>query len=156
GRKRLGEALSRRGCGLGAGLLVLAATSPAGASPPRLVEAILAATVGSPPAAVAALARGGSVNALVNNRSMLAARAAAGAVLGLSVAALQLPASQQVEKPLPGKVAAADGKTVVAAKEGIVSGRVLSPEGKPLAGAELLLVGRSKTPEKLRVTGADG
>src|SRR5262249_62081651 len=42
------------------------------------------------------------------------------------------------------------------AKEVTVSGSVLSPAGKPLAGAEVLLVGKGKTPRKLAVTGADG
>src|SRR5262245_2765157 len=56
GRKRLHEALTRGGCALGAGLLTLAVTSSAGASPPRLVNAVLAAASGSAPAAVAELA----------------------------------------------------------------------------------------------------
>src|SRR5204863_8147316 len=37
GRKKLGEALTRRGVAVSAGLLTLLATSRAGASPPRLV-----------------------------------------------------------------------------------------------------------------------
>ena len=47
GRKRLGAALMGRGCALGAGLLTLAATSPAGASQPRVFEDVLAAIAGS-------------------------------------------------------------------------------------------------------------
>src|SRR5262249_1507177 len=45
GRKRLGEALTRRGCALGAGLLALAAPTAAGSAPAlvqRTVEAALA------------------------------------------------------------------------------------------------------------------
>jgi RNA polymerase sigma factor (sigma-70 family) len=53
GRKRLGEALTKRGFTVGAGLLALAATSPVGASQ---LSAILAAVSGSPSRAVAALA----------------------------------------------------------------------------------------------------
>src|SRR5262249_60503079 len=51
-RKRLGSALVKRGCALGAGLLAVAATSRAGATLPPLIQAILAATSGYPPAAV--------------------------------------------------------------------------------------------------------
>src|SRR5262245_36037951 len=47
GRKRLHDALTKAGCAPGAGLLALAVTSPAGASPPRLVKSILAAASGS-------------------------------------------------------------------------------------------------------------
>ena len=57
-RKKLGDALTRRGVVLGAGFLALAVTSPAGAAPPRLIEAVLASVAGSPTAAVAALAKG--------------------------------------------------------------------------------------------------
>src|SRR5262245_15584177 len=42
GRKKLGDALTRRGVTLGAGLLAVTVTSRAGASPPRLVNAVLA------------------------------------------------------------------------------------------------------------------
>src|SRR5262245_39167514 len=62
GRKRLADALARRGCSPDTGLLALAATSPAGVPPPRLVEAVLAAVAGSVPAAVAALAEGVAVD----------------------------------------------------------------------------------------------
>src|SRR5262245_41715263 len=58
GRKRLGNALTRRGCALGAGLLALAATSPASASPSILVRTVLTAITQPPPAAVLALTKG--------------------------------------------------------------------------------------------------
>ena len=61
GRKRLGAALMGRGCALGAGLLTLAATSPAGASQPRVFEDVLAAIAGSPRGAVATLLKGVAV-----------------------------------------------------------------------------------------------
>src|SRR5262245_6193149 len=57
GRKRLGDALTGRGCALGGGLLALAAC-PAGASLPRLIEAVLSSAAGTVPAAVAELAKG--------------------------------------------------------------------------------------------------
>jgi RNA polymerase sigma factor (sigma-70 family) len=68
GRKRLRDALTVRGCALGAGLLASAATAPVRASAPHLVQAVVAAVAGMPPAAVAALAekaiRGGLVKQL--------------------------------------------------------------------------------------------
>src|SRR5262245_50619032 len=66
GRKRLHELLTKAGCALGAGLLALAVTSPAGASPPRLVASILATTSGQAPAAVGELAKGVAVNGVFN------------------------------------------------------------------------------------------
>ncbi|MBI3409042.1 MAG: sigma-70 family RNA polymerase sigma factor [Planctomycetes bacterium] len=56
GRKRLAGGLTRRGCGLGAGLLALAATAPVQAAPLRLAGAVVAAVAGSPTPTVAALA----------------------------------------------------------------------------------------------------
>src|SRR5205807_131476 len=79
GRKRLGDALTKRGCILGAGLLALAATSPARASPPRIVQAVLAAVSGSPPETVAALAGGVAVNGL-HKKSVAIVLALAGVV----------------------------------------------------------------------------
>jgi RNA polymerase sigma factor (sigma-70 family) len=156
GRKKLGDALTRRGCGLGAGLLALAITSPAGASSPRLVEAVLGAVSGSPPAAVAALARGSIVNTLVN-RVMVAVLVVA-AVLGAGLGGLKLAASQQAgqkaEQAPDSKPKAA--KPAIDQRKGTVSGRVLNPDGKPQAGTEILLVEQGKKAEKLAVTGADG
>ena len=37
-----------------------------------------------------------------------------------------------------------------------VSGQVLDPQGQPLGGARLILVGRSQKPEDLGTSGADG
>jgi RNA polymerase sigma factor (sigma-70 family) len=148
GRKKLGDALTRRGCGLGAGLLALAVTSPAGAAPPRLIEAVLASASGSPPAAVAMLARGVTMNALMLKQK-LAGIIVAAAALGLGLGALSLPAaSQQAEKAPPAKAGttAATGKrkTKEPTKrdEGVVTfaGRVLDPDGKPVAGAQVFLV----------------
>src|SRR5262245_26837791 len=65
GRKRLGDALTKRGVALGASLLALATTSPAGASPPRLIEAIRAGMTGTISPSVAALAKGVAVNGIV-------------------------------------------------------------------------------------------
>jgi RNA polymerase sigma factor (sigma-70 family) len=161
GRKKLGDALARRGCGLGAGLLTLAVTSPAGASSPRLVQAVLASVSGAPPATVAALAKGASVNVFVS-KSMLAVFALVTAImLGGGLAALPPAASPRAEKAQLEKVAEAVAKAKAerppaGKKESVVSGRVLRPDGKPLAGAELLLLGRSTKGEKFGVTDGDG
>ena len=45
GRKKLNDALARRGVALGAGLLALLATTPVGASPRSLAEAIRSAVL---------------------------------------------------------------------------------------------------------------
>src|SRR4051794_13825754 len=73
GRKRLHDALARRGLALGAGLLVLLATSPTGACPARLVRAVIGGDV---PPAVAALADGIGVTGLLK-RAVLRALPAA-------------------------------------------------------------------------------
>src|SRR5262249_22165481 len=48
GRKRLSDSLALRGCALGAGLLAVVATAPAGTPPARLTDAILATASGTP------------------------------------------------------------------------------------------------------------
>jgi RNA polymerase sigma factor (sigma-70 family) len=153
GRKKLGDALLKRGCGLGAGLLAVAVTSPARASSPRLVEAVLAAVSGSPPAAVATLAREASVNTLVH-RWMVAFLALV-VVLGVGMAGVRLPAASQKMASVP--LARAKGAAPAArpTKVDLVV-RVLNPAGKPVAGAEVMLVGGEKAPQKLGVTAADG
>jgi RNA polymerase sigma factor (sigma-70 family) len=61
GRKKLADALTKRGIDVGAGLLAAAATSSARASSLRLVESILA-TCGSPSASIAVIAQGVSMS----------------------------------------------------------------------------------------------
>jgi hypothetical protein len=155
GRRRLGEALTRRGCVAGAGLLALAATSPAGASPPHLVESFLAVAAGRVPASVAALAGVGAESALVN-RSLAALVVLAGtAALGLGLVSAGLPATAPPQGPRPGKAdepavagampgpaaKAADAPQVPADQPAArrVSGRVVGPDGKPAAGAKLFV-----------------
>jgi RNA polymerase sigma factor (sigma-70 family) len=136
GRKRLHAALTRGGAALGAGLLALAATSPAGASPPRLCESILAAAAGHPPAAVAALAEGVAMNGLTN-RTILSALFIAGAVaLGLGVGADRRTSANPIldDNKRPVRIA---GETEKRPESYAYSGRVLDPNGKPVAGAKL-------------------
>jgi RNA polymerase sigma factor (sigma-70 family) len=159
GRKKLAAALRRRGCAPDAGLLVLAATSPAEPSAPRLVEAVLDSVSGSPPPAVAALARGVGAGPLPN-RLTLAVLALA-AFIGVGVGAWNLTAAgQKAEKaaapPATAERKPGEAKAAAPPRAAPLSGRVLSPEGKPLAGAELLLVRQGARARKVGVTGADG
>ncbi|MFO0807838.1 MAG: sigma-70 family RNA polymerase sigma factor [Gemmataceae bacterium] len=135
GRKKLGAALTRRGVVAGIGVLALAATSPAGASPPRLVEAVLAIVGGEVPAAVAALAEGVAVNGLFPKSLWVAALACA-ATVGIGVGVVRSPAGQPPAKgpakqDVIAKPQVADGA--------VYRGRVVGPDGKPVAGAKLYL-----------------
>src|SRR5262249_31359494 len=141
GRKRLHDALIKGGCALGAGLLALAATSPAGASPPRLVQAVLAAASGSPPAAVAELAKGVAVNGVMNKAVLALAAAAAGAALGIGWKSLGSSAAGQPPDAGPAQVGAPEAAPPdEAPPEGVTyRGRVLGPDGQPVADAKLYL-----------------
>jgi hypothetical protein len=158
GRKRLGDALTRRGCVPGAGLLALVATSPAGVSPPRLVQAVLAAVTGSPPAAVAALAKGVAVNGVVR-KALVAGLLVAVTALGMGVGSFALTAAgPRPDAPAPAPAATPDKKreAPAARPENAVAGRVLAPDGKPLPGAKLLLLGKGDGPPDLGSSAADG
>jgi RNA polymerase sigma factor (sigma-70 family) len=166
GRKRLGDALTKRGCVLGAGLLALAATSPAGASPLRLAEKVLATATGTPPVAVAKLAEGVAVNGLSKKALFLTLVLLAACVAGGGSAALpppppaadataKQPVTKKADKPAP----APDAPTVKGERE--VSGRVLSPDGKPVAGAAIVIAepsffGGGLSPSELAKTAGDG
>src|SRR5581483_394207 len=159
GRKRLGAALLARGCALGSGLLTLAATSPVDGSPPRLFEGVLAAVAGSPRAAVAALAKAVAMQAALKI-SMLAVLASLGvgaACLGawsLLSAAAPPPDSRampaKADRPQP----SAEGRAAQPLMN--LSGRVLDPQGQPLSGAKLLLVGKTAKPVDLGTSAPDG
>src|SRR5262249_15965416 len=137
GRKRLHDALTKGGCALGAGLLALAATSPAGASPPRLVQAVLAASSGSPPAAVAELAKGVAVNRLMNKAVLGLAAMIGVAALGVGLGSLESHAAGQPPGAGPAQVGArADDRPEAAppseesAESVTYRGRVLGPDGQ--------------------------
>jgi RNA polymerase sigma factor (sigma-70 family) len=158
-RKKLGDALTRRGVVSGSGLLTLAVTSPAGAAPPRLLEAILATVTGTPPDAVAELAKGNIVNPLLHKWTLGGFALAVVVVLGVGVGSITRAASQQTSNDPKKAVATREPKAAKPAAgdtRDTISGRALSPAGKPLAGAEVLLVARGQKPRKLAVTGADG
>jgi RNA polymerase sigma factor (sigma-70 family) len=153
GRKRLGDALTRRGCVLGAGLLALAATSPAGAAPPRLVNGVLAAAGGRASAGVAALARGVAVKGFVNKSVGALLVLAGAAALALGVLSAGPPAAAlPPQEPRPEKAADAaapkENKPAPPADRPAprtVTGRVLGPDGKPVAGAKLFVPGARTT-----------
>ncbi len=146
GRDLLRERLAKRGITLSAALLAAeVANSPAGASPPRLVQAVLAAATGAPAAAVAELAKRVAVKGIVT-KSVLALAVVIGAValgLGLGLGS-QWPAAQgqPPDKPAPAadkgqakdREAKPDSDTP---KEVTYAGRVVRPDDKPVAGAKL-------------------
>jgi hypothetical protein len=153
GRRKLSDALTRRGCALGAGL-TLAVTSPAGASPPRLVEAILAAVSGPAPASVAALARGVTVNALVNRSVVVLLAVVAVAWLGVGAWSARPSAAGAVlkaDKDAPKKPNDSQARPL--------AGRVVGPDDRPVAGATIVLAGyrrEEKTAREVARTAADG
>jgi RNA polymerase sigma factor (sigma-70 family) len=157
GRKRLHEALTKGGITLGAGLLAVAATSPAGGSPPRLAQSVLAAASGKPSPAVAALAEGVAVNGLFP-RMKLAALAAVGAVvIGLGFAVLS-PIAAEPPKPAAPKAdppAKPNDRPNPEAKERTITGRVLAADGEPIV-AELFVNWIEGKRQPLGKTKADG
>ncbi len=137
GRKRLGQALTRRGCAAGAGLVLLAATSSKAVSTHSPLVALSSA--GQPPASVAALAecfasRGigaGKLSALVLFTSL----AALG--IGLSIGQPSTSgAGPQEAMPAKGdRLVATAGVGQNPTKQLDLTGRVLGVDGKPSAGA---------------------
>jgi RNA polymerase sigma factor (sigma-70 family) len=164
GRKRLGQALTRRGCVAGAGLLILAATTAARAISPRLYESVRSAVAGSPSAGATKLAQ--AVAGSVTGKTKLAGLGAlVGAIaLGMSLTAHTTTADSQPSQPaMPARTGASsheparnpDGRADQG-KEETLNGTVFGVDGKPLAGAKLHLLGKSGRHTELCVTAADG
>jgi RNA polymerase sigma factor (sigma-70 family) len=161
GRKRLHDALVRRGVALGAVLLALGAISPIATAGARFVGPAMSGRV-SP--SVAALAGGVAVTGIVKRALLGIVLAAATVGLGLGIGEPRsTTAAQAPDKEMSAKGKAdgppAKGKAELKAPDGkgpTVTGRVLAPDGKPLAAAELLLVGKGDPPTALGTTGADG
>src|SRR5262249_48563319 len=140
-RKLLADALTGRGCALGIGLLAVAVPSPAGASPPRLIKSVLASASGSPPAAVAELVKGVAVNGSFS-KVVLALAAVVVVALGIGMGSLGTTAANQPQppgSPGPGEKDPPKAPAKPVAKEVTATGRVLNPDGKPLAGAKLYM-----------------
>ena len=95
GRKKLADALTKRGIDIGAGLIAVAASSSVGASSPRLVESILTAVGGSPSASVAAIAKGVAMNGFSLKVKLLALAAVIAGVAGFGLASMQIEAGPQ-------------------------------------------------------------
>lgn len=109
GRKRLGNALTGRGCALGAGLLALAVVSPAGALPPRLVAAVVTAASGSPSPVVAALAREVAVSGMMKKASLAVLATFGALALGMAWAASMARSPQPANEPPVQKAPSSDG-----------------------------------------------
>ncbi|QJW94810.1 sigma-70 family RNA polymerase sigma factor [Frigoriglobus tundricola] len=167
-RKRLHEVLTKAGCALGAGLLALAASSPAGASPQRLVKSVLASVSGSAPAAVGELAKRAAMNGLFKTTVFALAVVGIGALcvglvaLGSTRAASEAPEPVSAPASANGAGAAAPPAEVnPAGKRVEVRGTVLGPDDKPVGGAKLFLRhwdgSRDRTvPAPQVAAGADG
>ncbi len=160
GRKKLADALTNRGVTAGLGLLTLAVTSSAGASPPRLIESILAAVGGPPSATVAALAQGVAVTGFLT-KSKLTLLAIGVLVLGVGMAAVptaaepQTPAEKNAKPAAKADVKAEPPKADDKPKERTITGKVVGPDGKPVQ-AELMLVWQEGKPQPLGKTKDDG
>jgi RNA polymerase sigma factor (sigma-70 family) len=135
-RKRLGRALARRGCGLGVGVLALAAVSRVDASSPRLLGVVLRAAGGRPSAAVAALAK----SAATKETGKWAW--AAVLIVGAATAGIGFSRGTPTAKPpvadliVPAKAEAPSPKEPPKADEvRTVNGRVVGPDGRPVKGA---------------------
>ena len=160
-RKRLAAALTRRGVALGLGLLAHVATSPAGAAPPRLVEAIRAAVGGDVSPAVAALAEGAAVNGVIKKVGLGLVLAAGVAVLGFGIGEPRTTTAGPPDKEMPAKPAAKVAKEAPAGKPAAdktrtIAGKVLDPDGKPVAGAEIVNLVRDGNGAVVGQTAADG
>jgi RNA polymerase sigma factor (sigma-70 family) len=166
GRKKLAVALTRRGVALGTGLLAIAVSAPAGACPPRLVSAVLAAASGSVPKAVGELVKGVAVNATLGRVKLAVAGAFGLVAVGF---ALAVPADPPESAPDTGEKAAMPapkGEPVKGAKKEEpekekrieVKGVVLGPDDKPVPGAKLYLSNYSDgaVPAPQAAAGADG
>lgn len=159
GRKKLADALTARGFALGVSLLATCATSPSLASSPRLLESILAAVDGAPSASVAALAQGVVVNGLLIRTKLVLVAVMSVAVLGLGVGTVT--SSAEPQKPAMEKLAKkGDVKPNVKAVGQTISGTVVGPNGKSVAGAAIntLDKGNYEKPvvRELGKTDADG
>ena len=113
GRKRLANALTKRGIDIGAALMAVAVTRSAGASP-QLIQSILSAVGGAPSASVAALAQGVGVNGVMLKAELLALAAVIATATGFGLSSLliaagtQKPAIERPQQPEPSAAVKAD------------------------------------------------
>jgi RNA polymerase sigma factor (sigma-70 family) len=170
GRALLRRRLGRRGICLCAGLLAALASPPARALPARLLRATVHAATAGPSAAVAALAGGAPV--LLGGKLKLAAGFLLCLGLIAAVASYGLPAqrgasppagksspAEHSSRPRPPRAATAPRAGGTKADTTTVTGVVLRPDGKPLAGADVFFWPRdaARPVKKPRATaGRDG
>jgi RNA polymerase sigma factor (sigma-70 family) len=107
GRKRLADGLTRRGCGLGAGLLTLAVTSANQAAPLRLARGVAAALSGSPTPSVAALAEEVAVSGVLNKGAFAFGAMVGVLALGIAWAAAVVASPAEAERGTPQQTAPA-------------------------------------------------
>jgi RNA polymerase sigma factor (sigma-70 family) len=154
GRKLLAMRLVRRGITPSAGLLavVTGISAATGGPAPELVRHTLQAAAGVLSPAVAGLVNGASRMTLTGKKAV----AALVVVLGLVGAGLGLrsPETGAAQGAAP-QAAPAQPAAKPAEAPTTVRGRALGTDGKPLAGAKLLVVAERKTTEA-GTTGPDG
>jgi RNA polymerase sigma factor (sigma-70 family) len=107
GRKRLARGLTCRGCGLGAGLLTLAATSAVQAAPIRLARAVAAALSGSPTPSVAALVEEVATSGVVTKGAVALVAMVGVLALGIGWAAAIVASPADTERGTPQQTAPA-------------------------------------------------
>jgi RNA polymerase sigma factor (sigma-70 family) len=148
GRKKLADALTARGVAAGLGLLALAVTSPAGASPPRFFDSVLAAVNGSPTPAAAALARGVTMTGVLTRTKLLAVVGVLAVGFGLAGVAADPPKTADPPK------AEGKGEPKPVADEKLTV-QVVDADGKPVAGATVYrsASARTQTPTPEAVAG---
>jgi RNA polymerase sigma factor (sigma-70 family) len=161
GRKRLGNALTRRGISLGAGLLALATTSRVGASPPRLIEAIQASVAGDVPPTVAALARGVAVHGIIKKSLFGLVGLTAVAVVGFGLGEPRNTSAGPAPEKAPQKTEKKEELGQARAKNDAestrtITGKVIDPDGKPVAGAEMIHFVIEGSATVIAKTDADG
>ena len=95
GRKKLADALTKRGIDIGAGLIAVAAPLSAEASSPRLCESILATVAGSPSVSVSAIAQGSAMKWFSLKAKLLILAAVTVAGTGFGLASMRIAAGPQ-------------------------------------------------------------
>ncbi|MBI1914174.1 MAG: sigma-70 family RNA polymerase sigma factor [Planctomycetes bacterium] len=158
GRLLLRDRLARRGITLSAGLLAaLGDSATASAVPPRLIQATLQAVTGRVPAAVANLIEG-ATRAMSPKLSFTAGLLVIAGLLMIGTAlrgslSAALPNDPPTPKvvPLPRQAEPAKADKPERSEAILCTGRVLGPDGKPVAGAKLFLRIRDPWEKKLPV-----
>jgi RNA polymerase sigma factor (sigma-70 family) len=158
GRRRLGDALAKRGWVSGAGLLALAATSPARSFSPQLLQAILKASAGSPSVVSANLARSFTFSALGTAKVIGAISMAVLVALSVGTFKTQSLGSAGISVQEGASLTLADESKNTAAEttEITLRGRVLGVDGKPFSGASLILLSKENRPIELGSTRSNG